>query len=134
MPRAYLAPLRFRFTHPDDIAIYGEDWYLYSEPMITSMPARDLAALETELDMPLVDVMNGVRESTSMGDLGAAWIGIKLDPDRGEKCPPFADFNVHTMLMDWERAPEGKAPSPPSMAAPTPTAALPSLPAVEQPG
>lgn len=134
MPRSYLAPLRFRFTHPDDTAAYGEDWYIYSEPVITSMSARELAAIESEIGMPLVDLMNGVRESTAIGDLGAAWLGIKLDAERGEKCPPFADFNVHTMLMDWERAPEGKAPSPISPPDRTPTAVLPTLPAVAQPG
>lgn len=140
MPRAYLKPLRFRFTHPEDVSLFSDGWYVYNEQRISEMPARVLADLESELNMPLIDVMNGVRDSTVMGDLGASWLGVKLDMDeRGEKCPPFADFNVHTMLMDWEAAPESEgkdeAPaSPSSDSMPTPTAALPTLPAVVQPG
>lgn len=136
MARSFLAPLRYRFKHPDDVALYGDDWYVYSEPEISGMPGRELAAFEAEMGMPVLDMMNGIRASDSMADLAASWLGIKLDPARGEKCPPFLEFDVHTMLIDWERVPKdgGKAPSPPSEPARTASVALPILSAVEQPG
>jgi hypothetical protein len=136
MARSFLAPLRYRFTHPDDVERYGEDWYVYSEHLITHMPGRRLAEIEAELGMPIIDMMNGVRASDSMADLAAAWLGVKMDADRSEKCPPFLEFDAYTMLIDWERVPEdeGKALSPPSAPKRTRTVALPILSAVEQPG
>lgn len=136
MARSFLAPLRYRFTHPDDIATYGEDWYIYSEPVITNLPGRRLAELEAEIGMSSIDMMNGVRASEAMADLAASWLGIKLDADRGEKCPEFSKFDVHTLLIEWERVPQdqGKAPYRQSAPARTTTVALPILSAVEQPG
>jgi hypothetical protein len=100
-----LKPLRFRFTDAQDIADYGERWYIYDESAITSMRARDLMPLEQELGLPLADVMNGVRQSSIMGDMAGAWLALKLDPEFGDKAPAFADFNPVVMLLKWSAVP-----------------------------
>jgi hypothetical protein len=104
MARNFLKPLRFRFEHPDDVAIYGDSWHVYDEAAIADLPGRQLIALETQIGTPIATVMEGVRVSSSFGDLAATWVALKMADH--PKCPPFAEFNVHTMLTDWEAAPE----------------------------
>jgi hypothetical protein len=106
MSRNFLKPLRFRFEHPDDVAIYGDGWHVYDEPAIADLPGRELIALETQVGTPMPVVMEGVRVSSSFGDLAATWVSLKMEDH--PKCPPFAEFNVHTMLTDWEAVPEAE--------------------------
>ena len=117
MSRNFLKPLRFRFEHPDDIAIYGDEWHLYDEAAIADLPGRELVALETELAVPMPTVMEGMRMSSAFGDLAGAWVGLKMGDH--PKCPPFAEFNVHTMLTDWEAAPEVEVEAGKDSPAPT---------------
>lgn len=105
MPKTFMKPLRIRFTHPDDIEKYGAGWYVYDEHRIADLPGRELAALESELGghaMP--DILNAFREGQAMGDLWAFWLALKMtSPDA---CPPFNEFDVHTMLADTEAVPD----------------------------
>jgi hypothetical protein len=106
-----LGPVEFRFTQPEDIALYGDRWYRYAEADLIRTPARELVALEAALGMPLPDVMNGMRMSTVLGDLAAAWIGVRAyDP---KLAGPFNDFNPMALSLTWraEKVDEGKDPS-----------------------
>ena len=97
-----LRPLEFRFTDPADIAIYGDRWYRFSEADLIRTPARQLVELETELGMPIVDAMNGMRMSSTLGDLAGSWIGVRnYDP---KLAGSFDDFNPMTLAITWRAA------------------------------
>ncbi len=94
-----LAPLQFRFVHDKDVQKYGPDWFRYSEADFIRRPARELIELEGELGMPIVDVMNGVRAGSALGDTAGAWLGVReTDPDLAG---PFDEFNPVTMMIEW---------------------------------
>lgn len=108
-----LAPVEFRFTEPEDVAAYGDQWYRYAEADLIRTPARQLIELEAELQMPLVDVMNGMRMHTALGDLAAAWLGVRaVDP---KLAGPFDDFNPMALAITWRPSQaEGKEPAAPA--------------------
>ena len=139
MSRSYIRS-RFRFEHPDDIERFGGEWIIYDEHKIAELPARELIPWEIEMMTPLIDVMNGMRAGSVMGDLGATWLALKVRAlAGGDQAPAFAEYNPFTMLLDWEPAPEdeGKEEAPDSQSpAPTPrlTVVLPTLPEVGSPG
>jgi hypothetical protein len=105
--RKALAAVEFRFGDPADIERFGDRWFRYSESDLIRLPARSLIHLEGQLGMPIVEVMNGMRLSTVLGDTSAAWLGIHAeDPDLAG---PFDEFNPITMLITWRKAQsEGK--------------------------
>lgn len=105
-----LGPVEFRFTDPDDVAVYGDRWYRYAEADLIRLRARDLIELETELGMPMVDVMNGMRMRTTLGDLAAAWLGVRAFSPK--LAGTFDDFNPLVLSITW-RAAQGKAPAGP---------------------
>lgn len=95
-------PVEFRFTGPQDVEKYGDRWYRYSEADLIRMSARELIGLEEKLGMPIVDVMNGMRMSTALGDLAAAWIGVRSrDP---ELAGPFDEFDALVLQIVWRKA------------------------------
>lgn len=106
-------PLEVRFTHEEDLGKYGDGWYRYDEMAIMNLPVRELIALEAYLGMPIVDVMNGVRASTTLGDLAGCWLAVHLaDPGRAGN---FASFEPHVMWLEWRKAedPKDEAPTEP---------------------
>lgn len=126
----------FTFTHPDDVAEYGDEPYLYDESLLAGMSARDLVELEGVIGMPVVDAMNGMRDSLPMPTLAVTWwalgqAGRDVDLDK---------YNPHTLMIEWTPAQvdRGKAPEPEPLPVPepeplpvpesAPTIALPSLP------
>lgn len=140
-----LKPMRLRFTHPDDVAAYGDRWLVYDEAAWTMLPARTLMKLEIEIGIPLVDVMTGVRQSSTFGDMAAAWLAMELDPQY--VAPPFSEFNPIVMMIEWDRVPvdeesgKDEGPSLPASApdpvpdgsastatSPTDTVSLPNMP------
>lgn len=110
-----LPPVWFRFTDEEDQGKYGNRWFKYDEGAILRKRARDQVALETDLGMPLVSVMNGFRDSTTLGDLAVAWLGVhETDPARAGD---FDDFNPVTGLIQWsgddpEPGPKDEEPEP----------------------
>lgn len=129
-----LGPVMFQFTDPEDVKLYGERWYRYSEEDLIRTRARDLIALEMELGTSVVNVMNGSRMHSTLGDLAAAWLGVRAhDP---ELAGPFEKFNPLTLAITWkhpddvDEVDEGKAgePEPTMTSAPTDTVTLPTLP------
>lgn len=100
-----LKPLQFRFTDPQDIADYGDRYWIYDESIITAQRARTLMALEQEIGLPIADVMNGVRASSAMGDMAGSWLAMKLDPDYGDKAPAFENYNPIVMMIKWSAVP-----------------------------
>jgi hypothetical protein len=132
-----LGPVMFRFTDPDDVKLYGDRWYRYSEADLIRTRARDLMALEIELGTSIVNVMNGSRMHSTLGDLAAAWLGVRAhDPTLAGS---FDEFNPLTLAINWEHpddvdeVDEGKAetPEPTTTSAPTDTVILPTLPIAE---
>lgn len=103
---AFIKPLRFRFTAAEDVALYGDRWWVYDESAWAELPARRLMALEQAIGAPLVEVMAGVRASSAFGDMAAAWLAMTLDPET--LVGAYATFNPHTMLMEWDSVPEGE--------------------------
>jgi hypothetical protein len=122
-----LGPCWFRFTDPEDAGKYGGRWYKYDESAILRRRADFLIALETDLGMPVVGVMNGFRASTVLGDTAVAWIGVReVDPARAGD---FDDFTPVTMLIEWSKTAPGPGPKdggldglPDPAASPSPTA------------
>jgi hypothetical protein len=106
---AAIKPMDVRFLAPEDIEKYGDEWFTYDELAIMTMPARELIDLEREMDMPLVGVMNGFRESSVLGDTGAAWIAMRL----AGRTTPWEKFDPAILLAEWRVSP-GKAPEPAS--------------------
>ena len=103
-------PLEFQFTDPEDVELYGDRWYYYSEADLIRMRARDLIILEGAIGMAIVDVMNGARVRATLGNLAAAWIGVRaVDP---ELAGEFNDFNPLVMQINW-RPYQGKAEAEP---------------------
>jgi len=125
--RTALAPVEFRFTDEGDVATYGDRWYRYAETDLIRLPARTLIQLEADLGMPIVDVMNGMRLSTVLGDTAAAWLGVRAeDPERAG---PFDQFNPITMLIHWRKAvDEGKDEAPTEQEVTPDAPATPALP------
>lgn len=123
-----LGPCWFRFTDPDDVGKYGDGWFKYDEGAILRRRADFLIALETDLGMPVVSVMNGFRSSTVLGDTAVAWIGVReVDPSRAGD---FDEFTPMTMLIEWsktepEPGPKGEEPAvtlvPEESSSPTPS-------------
>lgn len=106
-----LLTLEFRFTAPDDVEKYGDQWFRYDEPALIKMAARDLMRYEAEIGAPLPDVLNGVRADSVFGDTCAAWIALR----QAGRDDSFDSFSPAMMLADWrvaERDAEGKAPTP----------------------
>lgn len=97
-----LGPVEFQFTDPQDVQKYGDRWYRYSEADLIRTPARDLIDLEQKLGMPIVDVMNGMRMSSVLGDLAAAWIGVRWHDS--ELAGSFDDFNPLVLQIVWRAA------------------------------
>jgi len=131
--RAFLAPLRCKFEHPDDVKLYGDDWYVYDEYQIVNLPVRRLIELESAMGTTMVDVFNGMRLSSALGDLCSAWLAVKLSEHPDVLPKDFSDFSPYTMQMTWEAAPEGKAHSSDPVPEPPPAISLPTLPVVESP-
>jgi hypothetical protein len=119
-----LGPVEFQFTDPEDVAVYGDRWYRFDESEIIRMRARDLIQLELDLGMPVVNIMNGARMHSTLGDLGAAWLGVRAyDP---KLAGPFEEFNPLTLAITWREADEvdeGKASEPEDDSAPSTTSA-----------
>lgn len=97
-----MGPVECRFTDPQDVDKYGDNWYRYSEEDLIRKPARELIVLERQLGMPIADVMNGMRMSTVLGDTAAAWLAVRaVDAERAGE---FREFNPLTMLILWRDA------------------------------
>jgi len=94
---ALLPPLEFRFTEPQDVALYGDEWITYSELDIATTDSRKLIAWEAEIGAPLPAVMDGQREDSIFGNMGATWLGLKL----AGRSFPFAEYSPTTMLIEW---------------------------------
>lgn len=126
--RQLLVPYRVRFTQDEDIKEYGDNWFVYDETALVRLPVATLMAYEQEMDRPLTAVLQGMRDGSVMGHLGAAWLAVRM----AGGTVPWGMFTPAIMLAKWEKVPEGgrgKAPSP----APTPgdTVALDVSPAAE---
>jgi hypothetical protein len=91
----------FRFLNEEDQGKYGGDWLKYDEGAILRMRARDQIALETDLGMTLIAMMNGFRQDSILGDTAAAWLGVRaVDPARAGD---FDEFNPITTLIEWSK-------------------------------
>lgn len=119
-----LLRLEFRFTTDEDKAAHGEGWHAYDEAALIRQPARSLVQLEGEIGLPLVDVMNGVRENSVIGDTCAAWLALRA----GGAAVAFRDFSPAIMLTEWRLMEDG--PGKASTPEPAPTSDSDSHPIV----
>jgi len=105
--RRLMAPIRFRFTEPEDIERWGGDWYVYDEHKLVRKPARELVQLEAELGMTLINAMNGFRSDSVLGNLAGCWMAVR-EVD-AERAGPFDDFSPVIMLITYEAVPAMEA-------------------------
>lgn len=92
-----LAPYWFRFTEPDDMEKYGKDWYLYDETALIRLPARVLVAYEQALDVPIPEIMNGMRQGSILGNWGATWIALR----QAGRDVKLDDYSPVVALVEW---------------------------------
>lgn len=130
--RQALAPVEFRFTDPRDVEKYGDRWYRYAEADLIRLPARELITLEGMLGMPIVDVMNGMRMATVLGDTASAWLGVRqTDPSLAGT---FDEFDPITLLIQWRKwRDEGKGEATTEVAETPTESATPEPPADNSP-
>jgi hypothetical protein len=95
--------LRFRFTDEQDVAAYGEGWWVWDRDALTRLPGRDLIAIEDEIDRPFREIQRLQLIGSTLGMMAAMWIALR---QAGFSVGAWADFNpvVHTAV--WEAAPE----------------------------
>ncbi len=105
-----LKPFRVRLTDPDDVAKYGDRWWVYDEAAIVRLPLDELAAIEAQIyPIRLKGAMEDSRQDGVMGDLIALWVAMRMAADPEHPAPPFADFKPLIMLADWQRVPDEEA-------------------------
>ena len=99
-----LPPMGFRFTHESDIAAYGDQWFTYDETEIMLLPVEELIFLEESTDAVLVDIMNGIRASSVLGELCGSWIALRMHDEKlaGE----FKDYRPMVKWIEWGPAPK----------------------------
>lgn len=131
--------MEFRFTDPEDIAKYGDGWWVYDESHWLRLRARDLIDLEAKMGISLASMMNGFRASSTLGDTAAAWLGLYRE--NSKMAGEFDEFNPVTNLIEWriqEKVPAAPAATtevmdqaePATLPAPDPDSPMPSaLPA-----
>lgn len=100
-----LADLEFRFTEPEDMEKYGDDWFTYSELDIATLPSRRQIQLEQIIDSPIAAVMDGIRASSTFGDLAGTWIALTL----AGRDIPWSSYNPKVMLAEWRTKELGKS-------------------------
>lgn len=104
-----MKPYRFRFTEPDDVKQFGEDWFVYDEARIVRLPARQLARYEAQLGTPIVAVVDGFRDDTVLGRLAATWLALHMhDPDLAG---PYDAYSPVVLLMRFEPVPDDEVPA-----------------------
>lgn len=119
--------LQFRFFEEQDIATYGDGWFVWDEDELARIRGRELVALEEQVDMPLFKIRRdlkavGTGSSNTLAAMAAMWIAIhRSDVDAG----PWADFNPAVSLATWEVVPvvpleSGEDPVPDSGSSTTP--------------
>lgn len=102
-------PWRVRLTDPDDVAKYGDRWWIYDEAALFRLPIPELLAIEAQIPMPLKAAMDANRDDRILGELITLWVAIRLAADPEHPCPPFADFQPLIMLAEWELVPAGES-------------------------
>lgn len=103
-----LPPMRFRFTDPDDVAAYGDRWWVWDEAAALRLRGRDLIAVEEQTGVPLRAAIRLSREDAAIGNLVVMWTALHL----GGSTVKWADFDPIPYATDWERVPEEPAPGP----------------------
>lgn len=110
------APLRFRFRDPDDIAAYGDGWFVWDEIAVLGLKGRELIALEETVG-PVLAVLRGrhQKDQSTLATMAAMWIAMT----RAGRKVAWDDFNPVVFATQWEVAPPdplagGGAPVPDS--------------------
>lgn len=106
-----LSPMRFRL-HEDDHERYGADWYVYDESALVRLPARELIAIEAEIGMSVLGMVDAARRPDAAGftaaTLAAMWVARRLS-GVDER---IADFAPMVLLAEWEPVSAGDADPP----------------------
>lgn len=114
--------IRFRFDAEEDVAKYGDGWWVWDEGELTRLPGRELIPLEEAVDMPLVEVIRGTRKGSTVATMAAMWIAMH----RAGNPVAWDDFSPLVLITTWEAVPldespdSGEAPTPEPHSSPTP--------------
>lgn len=119
-----IPPIRFRFDAEEDVAKYGDGWWVWDEGELTRLPGRELIPLEEAVDMPLVQVIRGMRKGSTVATMAAMWIAMH----RAGNPVAWDDFSPLVLITTWKAVPaapldespdSGEAPTPEPPSSPT---------------
>lgn len=118
---------QFRFTDEQDVAAYGDGWFVWDEDDLARIRGRELVALEEQVDMPLFQIRRylkavGTGSSNTLATMAAIWIAMQRS---GTDPGAWADFNPAVSLTTWELVAtpplaSGEDPAPDSGSSTTP--------------
>lgn len=115
-------PMRFRFTEPDDVATYGDQWWVWDEAAVLGLKGRELIAIEETVG-PVMGVLRRLRQvdQSTLPTMQAMWIAVT----RAGREVVWDDFNPAVFAAEWEAAPPdpldgGEAPAPDSSSSTAP--------------
>lgn len=98
-----LVPIRFRFTDPDDVKTYTDEWITYSEADLVHLPVDKLVELESVLGLTIPRLMNLWRGDSVLGTLAGCWVALHLA--NPEMAGPWEEFKPMIMLLEWSKVP-----------------------------
>ncbi len=106
MPIKLAPPLRFRFQDPDDVAAYGDSWWVWDEAAVARLRVREQIALEETVGMPLRMAIELFHEDMARGGLVVMWVALHL---AGHEVK-WDHFNPIWLATDWQRVPKEATP------------------------
>jgi hypothetical protein len=108
--------MRFRFKEADDVATYGDRWWLWDEAAVLGLKGRELIAIEETVG-PVLALLRGLRQDdpSTLVTMAVMWIAMT----RAGREVAWDDFNPVVFTAEWEQAPAGpldggEAPAPDS--------------------
>lgn len=119
---ALTAPRRWRFTDVDDIAAYGDRWWIWNPAAVSRLPARQLIEIEEAIGIPWLAVLEQQQGRTTLGALAALWISMH----QAGTTVAWDEFSPLVFTTEWEEVPaeppldSGAAPTPDSSSSPAP--------------
>jgi len=116
------APMRWKFTAVDDVAAFGDRWWMWDGRALIRLKGRELIGIEETIGMSIADLLEKLDQRTTLGQLGALWLSMHM---AGHEVV-WADFDPTVYLTVWEEVPaeppldSGQDPEPDASSSPEP--------------
>jgi hypothetical protein len=95
--------LRFRFLDEQDIAQFGDRWWVWDKDEFSGVRGRELVALEELVDMPMWQIRRDMATGSTLATMAAMFIAMHR---AGTPTGAWDDFNPMVNHTAWEVAPE----------------------------